>query len=412
MKLTGKTTAAAKLPPGKADHIFWDDSVAGFGLRTRASGGQISKSWVAQYRSHGRTRRMKIGAFEKLSAEDARKQARKLLAQVEMGGDPQSERRARRHRDGQTLLATAESFLAAKRPHVRDATFRGLAHYLVRGPHFRPLHRVPLDQVTRKDVAARVAKVSTDSGVISARRARAALSELYAWAVASGLCESNPVVGSFNPPPTAPRERVLSDDELAAIWHAAGDGPFGKIVRLLILTAARRSEICGLRWSELVTSPDGTTTWNLPSARSKNRKGRSLPMPPMAMEIVRAIPRVVGRDHLFGERSDLGFTKWGAKTELEKRLGLAKWTLHDLRRSAATGMADIAIPPHIIETILGHISGHKGGPAGIYNRSDYGREVKAALLKWSDHVAEKIAGVERKVVVLAQEFLEAKRGQL
>src|SRR5262249_59773831 len=93
MKLTAKTTAAAKLPAGKTDHIEFDDDLAGFGLRIRAGGGQVSKSWVAQYRAHGRTRRMKIGAFQKLGAEDARKAARKILAQVEMGGDPQSDRR-------------------------------------------------------------------------------------------------------------------------------------------------------------------------------------------------------------------------------------------------------------------------------------------------------------------------------
>jgi integrase len=114
------------------------------------------------------------------------------------------------------------------------------------------------------------------------------------------------------------------------------------------------------------------------------------------------VPRVVGRDHLFGESSGLGFTQWGAKHELGDKV--AEWSLHDLRRSAATGMADIGVQPHIIEAVLNHISGHKVGVAGIYNRSSYEREVKAALALWADHVRSLIEGGERKVVAFQQSF--------
>ena len=109
---------------------------------------------------------------------------------------------------------------------------------------------------------------------------------------------------------------------------------------------------------------------------------------------------MVGRDQLFGERSDLGFTQWGAKRDLDVRLGdkMAEWTLHDLRRTCATGMADIGIQPHIIEAVLNHISGHRVGVAGIYNRSSYEREVKAALALWADHVRTLVEGGERKVL--------------
>ena len=111
---------------------------------------------------------------------------------------------------------------------------------------------------------------------------------------------------------------------------------------------------------------------------------------------------MVGRDNLFGERSDLGFTQWGAKRDLDARLGdkVAAWNLHDLRRTAATRMADIGVQPHIIEAALNHVSGHKGGVAGIYNRSSYEREVRAALALWADHVRALVEGGEKKIVPL------------
>jgi integrase len=124
----------------------------------------------------------------------------------------------------------------------------------------------------------------------------------------------------------------------------------------------------------------------------------------MALDIIAKVPRMVGRDHLFGERSDLGFTQWDAKRDLDARLGesVKPWTLHDLRRTAATGMADIGVQPHIIEAALNHISGHKVGVAGIYNRSSYEREVRNALALWADHVRAIAEGGEHKVVNFPQ----------
>jgi len=114
------------------------------------------------------------------------------------------------------------------------------------------------------------------------------------------------------------------------------------------------------------------------------------------------VPRIAMRDHLFGERSDLGFTQWGDKRDLDKRLvgKVAAWTLHDLRRTCATGMANIGVQPHIIEAVLNHVSGHKVGVAGIYNRSSYEREVKAALAMWAEHVRALTEGGEKKIVPL------------
>ena len=112
------------------------------------------------------------------------------------------------------------------------------------------------------------------------------------------------------------------------------------------------------------------------------------------------MPRVVGRDHLFGVWADYGFSDWGTKVDLDAKLGTAvgSWTIHDLRRTVATRMADLGIQPHVIEQILNHQSGHKSGVAGIYNRSSYEREVKAALAMWADHIRALVEGGERKII--------------
>ena len=220
MKLTAKTVAGIRLPAGKTDHIEWDDNLPGFGLRLRGSGDRPRKTWVAQYRAQGRTRRMKIGAVEKLSPDEARKAARKILAKVEVGHDPQAEKAVRRQQDGHTLAAVVADYLNAKLPVVRPNTYRELVRYLT-GPHFKPLHAQPLDQITRRDVAFRLTKITAENGSITAGRARATLSALFAWALGHGLAEINPVVGTLKPQdscaPFARAVRSRADRDLARL---------------------------------------------------------------------------------------------------------------------------------------------------------------------------------------------------
>jgi integrase len=191
---------------------------------------------------------------------------------------------------------------------------------------------------------------------------------------------------------------VLTDPELAALWRACGNDDFGRIMRLLILTGGRRQEIGGMRWSELDADQG---TWTLPAERSKNARAHPLPLPAAAWEIIQTVPRRLSRDHLFGTFAREGFTRWGMKVVLDKDLGEAvrPYHLHDVRRTAATRMADIGVAPHIIEQVLNHQSGHKGGVAGIYNRSSYDREVRAALALWADYVLRHLVeGGERKII--------------
>jgi integrase len=400
MHLSARNVAALVLPGDKNDEIHFDDTIAGFGyrLRRRSADAPTRGSWVVQYRRGGATRRVKIGDAGVVSAEAAREAAKKELARVTLGGDPQGDRRDRRERDRYTLRSIIDAeYLPAKKPLVRIATFREIERYLT-GKYFRELHGMAIDKIERRDVARSLASIIRTSGSVTAVRARSALSSFFAWGMQMGLAEANPVIGSIQPEDSKGRTRVLANGELAAVWNACANDDFGKIIRLLILTGCRRQEIGGMRWSELDVEAG---TWTLPGERSKNGKAHTLPLPQAAWGIVNTVPRMAGRDPLFGVRA-AGYTGWDqVKPGFDRKLGaaVAAWNIHDLRRSVATGMAEhIGIQPHVIEALLNHVSGHKAGVAGIYNRASYAREVKAALATWADYVCVLAEGSERKVL--------------
>jgi integrase len=412
VKLDAKTVAALTLPAGRSDVIYFDATMPGFGYRLRlGSGGKVLQSWVVQYKRAGATRRLLLGSSV-LGVEAARTAAKKALAKVELGGDPQGDKAKQRAQATNSLKAAVADYLEAKRPltaeeaqrrragtrdrkRVRPRTIIELVRYL-QGPAFKPLHGMALDQITRRDVAARLSRIDAESGPVAAKRARGSLSAFYTWAMSQGLTEVNPVIGTVAPEGGEARERTLTDDELTAVWRACKDDGYGRIVKLLILLGARRQEVGGIVWSELDLDK---AMWTLPAARSKNGRAHTLPLMPMAMEIIRSVPRMASRAQLFGERGATGFTGWAAcKNRLDARSGTADWTIHDIRRTVATRMADIGIAPHVIEAILNHYSGHRAGPAGVYNRSNYPREVRAALALWEDHIRMLVEGTGRKVL--------------
>jgi integrase len=397
MKLDAKTVAALKLD-AKTDAIFFDDAMSGFGYRLRlGAGGKLMRTWIVQYRRAGASRRLLLGSAEVLSAEQARAAARKALAKVALGEDPQAARVERRGKDALTVRSQVTEYLAVKQ--VRPRTMVEIRRYLTDAAYFGALHGLPLDAVTRKDVASRLVVITREHGSVTACRARAALSAFFAWAMQSGIAEANPVIGTPKPKDHQNRDRVLSDDELARVWRACGDDDFGRIVKLLVLTGCRRTEIGGLRWPE-IDLDQGTLT--IPTERAKNGIRHTLPLTPLMREVLAGVPRMATRELLFGVRGTDGFSRWvDGKRELDKRSGVVGWTIHDIRRSTATRMADIGIQPHIVEQILNHVSGHKGGVAGIYNRSSYEREVRNALALWEDHVRGLVEGGERKVVPFA-----------
>ena len=401
MKLDARTVDALRLD-GKKDAIFFDDVLIGFGYRLRLSaGGKVLRSWIAQYRRAGATRRMLLGSAEVLTAERARAAAKEVLAKVALGQDPQGDRADQRDADRLTFRKAVAEFLETKRRHLRPRSFVEASRYLT-GGYLRVLHTMPLDNITRQDVATCIRKIAHESSDLVAGQARAKLSAFFVWCMQEGLVDANPVIGTRKPPANKPRERVLNDQEFAAIWRGCGDDDFGKVVKLLILTGSRRTEVGGICWSEIASDK---STWNLPAERSKNHRPHTLPVMPMMRQIIESVHHRVTREHLFGEHSPTGFGAWDeGKQRLDKRLGdeVRPWKLHDIRRSVATRMADLGVQPHIIEQILNHVSGHKAGPAGIYNRSSYEREVRAALATWHDHLRTIIEGGERKALTYPQ----------
>jgi integrase len=387
MKLTAAAVAALTLPAGKSDHIAWDSDLPGFGVRLRRD----RKSYVCQYRVGTHQRRESLGDVRRIKLDDARKIARQRFASVELGVDPKP--RTDGAATGLSLAHVAGLYLAARKDVVRPNTLAAAAHYFA--VQWAPFRERPIASIDRAAIAARLQEIVTAHGRVSAARARAYLSALFGWALREGLCESNPVASTNNPGAGLPsRDRVLSAAEIKAIWDACGDDDPGRIIRLLALTACRRDEIARLSWSE-VDLDRGQIT--ISASRSKNHLAHVVPLSAPALDVLRAVPRRPGTAFVFG--GDRGFSGWSNATKaLRARMTKpVDFVLHDLRRTAATGMADLGVQPHVIEAVLNHSSGSKAGVAGIYNRSRYGRETAAALALWADHVLAIVEGRDSKV---------------
>jgi integrase len=401
MKFTTASVAALKRPADKDDHVEWDPSLPGFGLRLRGD----SKTWLVQYRVGRQQRRTALGDTRRVALEDARRAARRLFGKLANGIDPAAERallRAKATAAQLTLGVVAERYLAAKRDRLRPSSFEAAErHFAV---HWQPLRSYPIDTVRRIDVAARLQEIVKAHGRIAASRARGNLSALFSWALKEGLTENNPAAHTHDPGAgIPPRQRVLSETELAAIWKACRDDHFGVAVKLLILTACRRQEIGGLRWDE-VDFDRGTVT--IAASRSKNGRALTLPLPPVAIDLLRSMPR---RDGCAFGNGVNGLSGWSyaisvlnSKITAAEGKALPPWTLHDIRRSVATHMAEeLAVQPHIVEAVLNHQSGHKAGVAGIYNKASYSREIGAALKLWAEHLLAAVENRPAKVVALA-----------
>jgi integrase len=217
-----------------------------------------------------------------------------------------------------------------------------------------------------------------------------------------GFALANPVANT-NKRDEKPRDRVLVDKELRAVWLAAGDNQYGIIVKLLMLTGQRANEIAGLRWSEIDFDRD---VISLPGSRTKNGRPHEIPMGRQVQELLAARSQVDGRDLVFGkgEGPFSGFSrcKEVLDGDVAERIGapLPDWHLHDIRRSVATGMANLGVQPHVIEAVLNHVSGHRSGIAGIYNRATYAKEKAEALARWDAHIAAVVKETPSKVVGL------------
>ena len=391
MKLTQNVVEKLTPPAGKADHIEWDAALPGFGLRLRDGG---SRTYVAQYKIGSKTRRLTLGSTKKLTVVQARKEAKKQLAKVAAGGDPQGEKAKARATATETFKAIAEGFVAFQTGRLRPSSLAATRLYLTQ--YCRRLNDLKIEVITRREVASVLALIAKEHGPVAADRARSALSAMFAWAIGDGLADINPVIGTNKHAGMTSRDRVLSNEELARIWLALDDDRYGRIVKLLILTGQRRDEIADLRRSEITES-----AIELPGERTKNKRQHVVPLSAPAKAIIDEPLAAANRATVFGSRFDgfSGFSK--SKAKLDAKLPrMAPWQLHDIRRSVATGMAELGIEPHIIEAILNHVSGHRSGVAGVYNKATYLEAKTKALELWAQHIGVIVAQASGANIIL------------
>jgi integrase len=405
------------LPPGKTEAFHFDARCPGLSVRIQRAGKPAFVAWYTA--PGGKRKRITLGATAGVELEDARRQATEIICAARDGRDPAVERKQARITAAE-VLRVGDIIRAYLRDHAerhqRPRTLVETKRALER--HWRPLHGLPVAAVGRRDVSARLLELARTSGTVGANRARANLSACFAWAMKAGLVDHNPVVGTIKGE-EASRERVLTPAELRAIWRATADlNGYDAIVRLLMLTGARRLEVGGMAHGELDRD---RALWLVPAARTKTAREHEVPLSRQALAILAEFPTLPGRPYLFGRGGRTSFSGWSrskqrldervARQRAEQRLGrplqdgeepetkdrLEAWTLHDLRRSLVTHMADreeIGIEPHIIEAVIGHTSGHKGGIAGTYNRATYRDQKKTAVQAWADWLEALVEGRE------------------
>ena len=383
------TNDTVRTLPAKGSDTLYPDSdprngVPGLYLRVRAGG---SRTFIIQWRQGEFQRRSTIGKVGVLSLDEARKAARKVIVGIDAGHDPVAAKAKARVNDNQVFLKLARDYLNDRARDMKPSSLAMCKLHIEK--YWKPLHRLPVGKIDRALIASELRTIIKERGAVSADRARSTLSAFYGWCEKDGIVEANPVKNTHKASKGSSRDRVLSDAELVAIWNAAPDGDYGRIVKLLMLTGQRRDEIAELKWAEVSNEGDAIS---LPAARTKNSRPHDVPLSAQAQVVLAEQAEIDGRDQVFG-RGQAGYSGFSkAKGELDAIVQLSEpWVLHDLRRTTATRMADLGVQPHIIEAVLNHISGSKAGVAGIYNRSSYSAEKRSALELWGSHIQTLLA---------------------
>ncbi len=403
--LTVRTLETMK--PGATRREIADGYIAGLFFILQPSG---RASWAVRYRVARQTRKLTIGAYPGIDLKAARELARAALVKVAGGEDPAADKKA----------ARAAARLPANRDFVEKIIPNFIERYAkanTRESSWRETERIlnreivgawkgrRLSQVTRADVHELLDGIIDRGSPIQANRTLAALRRMCNWARTRGVIERSPCEGVPRPSAERSRDRVLSDDELRAVWKAcdAIGWPFGPLFQLLVLTGQRREEVAGMRWSEIALD---ARTWTLPKERVKNNIEHAVPLSDAAVTILASLPRIKGKsDFVFtitGEARVAGFgrAKERVETYLAETPGKAaddhaapaRWTLHDLRRTFASGLARLGVAIHVVEAVLNHRSGTIKGVTAVYNRYSYDAEKRQALDAWGRNVEAIVSG--------------------
>lgn len=372
-----------------------DGKISGLYLIIQPTG---QKSWAVRYRAAGKPRKFTLGDYPTLGLAAARKRAQEALGDMAKGVDPGEAKQASRaaakaakHVTRDLVEKVVDDFIERyARPNTRD--WEETARLLKKdvAPAWRGRR---LSEITRADVHALLDAIVDRGAPIGANRTLAQLRKMTKWALSRGIIDRNPCDGVEKPSAEKERDRVLSDDELAAIWRAGKSlgFPYGPLVQLLVLTGQRLGEVAGMRWSEIDFSG---RVWSLPAERVKNGRAHALPLSPQAIVVISDLPRFENSDFTLGDGAPPNSFSH-AKRRLDGMLAvhdLTAWTFHDLRRSVASGMARIGVELHVIERCLNHVSGSFGGIVAVYQKHKYETETRAALEAWGRHIDAILSG--------------------
>ncbi|MGA8690882.1 MAG: tyrosine-type recombinase/integrase [Methyloceanibacter sp.] len=350
------------------------------------------RSWAVRYRlPDGRTRKLTLIGLPSLPV--ARALAQEALDKVAQGGDPAREKKISRHKSEDLFRDVAAQFLErhvkpnCRRSYARE-TERLLAKNVLPLWGDRRIHEIERRDVLDllDDVVDRI-KQGGERG-LTANRVLAAIRKLFSWAIQRGIVAASPVAGVTPPVAEKARDRILTGDEILQFWKATTElgYPFGDLAKMLLLTGQRRNEVAQMTWGELDLD---RALWTLPGERTKNRKPHEVPLSDAAMGIIAAMPRIqTAGGFVFtsnGRTRIANFSR--GKTALDSAMhGENHWTLHDLRRTAASGMARLGIALPVIEKALNHSSGSFRGIVSVYQRHSYADEKRNALQAWARFV--------------------------
>jgi integrase len=374
------------LVPGRKDAVYWDEALAGFGLKVTPKGRKV---FIVMYRTRdpaARLRKYTIGPYGPTTLASARVVAQKVLAARAEGRDPAAERReARRRAVLESVEAVSEDFLIRHLASKRSSSEmrRVIEREIVGVWRGRSIH-----DIGKRDVIALLDAIVDRGSPGTANRAYSVLRSMMNWCVNRSILDRSPCDGLPDPAPERARDRVLGDRELSAVISAARKigFPYGYIIEMLSLTAQRRSEVSGMVWTEVDLE---TGIWTIPSFRSKNNKPHLVHLASAAVDLLRRVPRV--EPMIFSNFGSKPFQNWSEmKRTLDNSSGVSGWVLHDLRRTVVSGMARLGIAPHVADRILNHQSGTISGVAAVYQRHEFLQERRAALEMWAAHVSSLI----------------------
>jgi integrase len=393
-KLTASFVKAAEVEPGKTRTIYWDTELSRFGLMVTASG---HKSYVLQYRDQlTRTQSRMSWQEDTFELKKARELAKDAKAAIRLGGNPLTDRRRAEGLKENTLQAVADEYLKRRAASFRS---RDLIKSSFERLVYPRLGKIQIGDIKRSEIVRMLDQIEENNGPVAADRALAMLRAVMNWHASRSDDFRTPIVRGMARSNSSERarERVLNDDELRAVWNAAGASTdaFGPLLRFILLTACRLREGANMTHSE-VTGTD----WTIPASRYKTKTDTLLPLSSAAQEVLAALPRITGVDYVFssGTRPVSGFSN--RKAKFDKICGVTGWTIHDLRRTARTLLARAGVRDEIAEQCLGHII---KGVNKVYNRHAYSAEKLQAFEALAGQI-ERIINPQPNVVPMRSEI--------